>query len=164
MSKRFSIDRFLELTLENLATIILALVNFWIFVGVIFRYLLKIPQGNIGELPIYLMMLTVWLAGALNSKTDTHISLKILEWVVKDKKTINYINLTLRFLSVFTLLFFSYLSFKYLQYNIESKATSAALRFPIWWFILIIFVGVLLMTYYTIGLLIKDLKRIRGVQ
>ncbi|MDD5013756.1 MAG: TRAP transporter small permease [Atribacterota bacterium] len=154
------LDKYLYSILSNLISMLFVLITLLVFGEVIFRYVLKIPTGGIGELPTVLMILCVWISAGLNFREDTHIRISVMEMFIKNPKILNYLQLIIRFFTLLIVLIFTYLSFGYLRYNIESGVVSPGLRFPQWWSILIMFIGSILMVYYNVKLFIKDIRKV----
>lgn len=157
------LDRLVASLVKNIITIFLIIVTTVVFITVIARYVFEVPIGGFGEIPIVLMILTVWLAGGINSRRDSHISIKILELMIKNKKVYHYINLIIRFLTSLSIFIFWILSWDYLKYSIESGDISPGLRFPQWWLISIVFISAMMMFFYSINNIFKEVKQIKEI-
>ena len=66
---------------------------------VLARYVLHISLGGIEELPVYLMMISVWIAAIFVAKDDGHVKIELLDMFVKNKKVLGVINIVLCTLS-----------------------------------------------------------------
>jgi len=164
MKKYFLLlDKRLTSIIGNLTGMLLVLLTIITFVQVIFRYVLEMPIGGWGEVPTFLMIACVWLAAVLNLRRNTHLTIKIMDLIIKNKKIYKYIQLIVRFLTLLTLLIFTHLSITYLQYIKESGGTTPGLRFPQWWLISILLFSSLLMLIYTIKNFSEELKEIKEI-
>src|SRR5665648_220803 len=110
-------DKYSVSILRNLTGVLLILVTIIVFIQVIFRYILEIPIGGLGEVPTYLMILCVWIAAASNFHSDTHITIKIMDLILKNRKFYQYNKLIIRILILCTISIFAYLSWVYVQYS-----------------------------------------------
>lgn len=159
----FLFDKYLSSILTNLTSILLILVTIIVFIQVIYRYVLEMPIGGLGELPTYLMILCVWMGAALNFRMDTHITIKVVDLIIKNQKYCHYHKLVIRVINLFTIFIFSYLSWGYLQYSKQSGDITPGLNFPHWYIVSIVFVSSLLMLFYTIQNFSKEIKELKEV-
>jgi TRAP-type C4-dicarboxylate transport system permease small subunit len=132
-----------------------------VFVQVISRYVFKTSVGDIGELPVYLMILAIWVAGALLARKDDHIKLDVMQLIIKNKKILKSIRLFVNVLTVGSIGFFTYLSFDYVQFGIATGDTSAGLGFPLWWLTSFIMISGLLITIYYMLHSFKEAKELK---
>ena len=124
----------------GLAMILLTAIT---FIQVIARYFLKISIGGLEELPVYLMVASVWLAAALLTHENGHITLDILDMLVKNKKSLALIMAG------------------YMAEGMKSGTISPGLKFPLWWMTALTVVCVTLMVIFTIRNIAITLKEIR---
>lgn len=157
-------DKLIVFIVRNITSFLLVLVTIIVFLEVILRYVLKIPIGGLGEVPILSMILCVWLASSLNSRRDSHISIKIIDIIIKNQEICKYIKLIIRLLNILTISVFLVLSWDYLKYSKESGDISPGLRLPQWWLILTVFISSMLMLFYAINSFDKDIKKIKEIK
>jgi len=161
--KKFFIllDNFLTSILTNLATILIILLTIVVFVQVIFRYVLKLPVGGFGELPMFFMVLCIWISASINFRRDTHITIKVTDLFIKNKKIYKYNKLLIRIILLITISIFTILYWDYLQYSIESGDITPGLKLPQWWFIFVIFISGLLMLFFNIKHFFREIGELK---
>lgn len=142
----------------GLAMILLTAIT---FIQVIARYFLKISIGGLEELPVYLMVASVWLAAALLTHENGHITLDILDMLVKNKKSLALINCVLDAVVAAALAAFDWIMAGYMAEGMKSGTISPGLKFPLWWMTALTVVCVTLMVIFTIRNIAITLKEIR---
>lgn len=103
-----------------------------VVIQVLARYVLHISIGGVEELPVYLMMISVWVAAILVAKNDGHVKIELLDMFVKNKKVVGVINIFLCGLSGVALAYFAYLSLQYMFKLQRYGDVTAGLGIPIW--------------------------------
>lgn len=140
----------------GLAMIALAAI---VCVQVLVRYVLHVSIGGVEELPVYLMMVSVWLAAIFVAKNDGHVKIELLDMVVKNKKVLGVVNTILCGLTAVSLGYFTVLCWQYMLKIQEYGDKTAGLGIPIWIFILVMVISCGMMTlYYIVNTIKKGLE------
>lgn len=127
-----------------------------VVVQVVARYLLHVSIGGIEELPVYLMMISVWIAAIFVAKDDGHVKIELLDMFVKNKKVVGMVNIILCGLSGVALGYFSYLSLTYMFKLQGYGDVTAGLGIPIWFLELFMVISCGMMAlYYAVNLVKK---------
>lgn len=140
-------------------TFILALViPLIVVVQVVLRYVFKAPLMGIEEL---LLFPTIWLymlGGANASQERTHIECGILTLYIKKDKSIKIFNLAKGIFSLLVSLWLTYWSYWLFSYSLKLWKTSDMLYIPTFFAESSIFIGLVLMSFYTLLELIEYTK------
>lgn len=120
------------------------------FFQVIFRHVLKSSMHGYEELPIYLMMVSVWFAATLLTAEDNHVTLDMITLVVKNKRVLAIIGILMDVLTSGALVYFSYIMYSYAVQTKIDGTISSGLGFPKWIIAAVIAVNGVLMIFYTI--------------
>lgn len=142
------LDRGLIKIINYLVGISMVILTTIIFIQVIMRYIFKIPIGGVEELPVYLMMFSIWLTGIVVARDNNHIKLELLPMFIRSKRVLKLIDLLLMVIITISLGIFTYLAFKYVHFGYRTGEVSAGLGFPLWWLTSSMFVSGCLMTLY----------------
>lgn len=162
MKRFFSlIDKYLAIVLINLATILIVLITITVSIQVVYRYVLKAPVGGFGELPMFFLMLAIWISAAVNFGKDRHISIKVTELFIKNKKIYKFNKLIMRVLILIVISIFTILYWDYLKYSILSNEITPGLRLPHWWFVFAIFLSSLFMIFFNIKHCYREFKEMK---
>lgn len=130
-----------------------------VVIQVIVRYVLHVSIGGVEELPVYLMMVSVWIAAIFVAKNDGHVKIELLDMFVKNKTVVGIINIILCGLSGVALGYFAYLCFLYMLKLQKYGDVSAGLGFPIWILVLVMVISCAMMAmYYFINFIKKILQ------
>ena len=133
MKKFFTnIDSWLNSAISILLGVAMVTLAFIINLQVIARYVLKISLGGIEELPVILMIQSVWLAAILVSRNDDHFKIDLLEMVVKNKKALAKFKIFLKILTFIVISVFAFLAFNYVKGTFEMGDVTAGLAIPLW--------------------------------
>lgn len=125
-------------------------------IQVLVRYILHVSIGGVEELPVYLMMVSVWIAAIFVAKNDGHVKIELLDMIVKNKKILGIVNTVLCGLTSVALGYFTVLCWKYMLKMQGYGDTTAGLGIPIWIFILVMVISCGMMTlYYAINTIKK---------
>lgn len=126
---------------------------------VIVRYVLHVSIGGVEELPVYLMLVSVWIAAIFVAKNDGHVKIELLDMFVKNKKVVGIINVILCGLSGVALAYFACLCFLYMLRLQKYGDVSAGLGFPIWILVLVMVISCAMMAmYYAINFVKKIME------
>ncbi len=128
---------------------------------VLARYVFHISLGGIEELPVYLMMTSVWLAAIFVAKDDGHVKIELLDMFVKNKRVLGIINTVLCGLSGVVLAFFAYLSLTYMFKLQRYGDVTAGLAIPIWVLEMFMVISCAMMAMYYIVNVFKKLRELK---
>lgn len=129
-----------------------------VVIQVVARYLLHVSIGGVEELPVYLMMISVWIAAIFVARSDGHVKIELLDMFVKNKKVVEMVNIVLCGLSGVALAYFSYLSLSYMFKLQGYGDVTAGLGIPIWILEMFMVISCAMMAlYYGINLVKKIL-------
>ena len=152
------IDRWLD----RLVTIFLgiAMISLTLIVNlqVVARYILKVSLGGLEELPVYLMIISVWIAAILGAKNDSHFKIDLLEMVIKNKRTLEMIRIVLKAVSLLVVCVLCVLSFKYVRGTKEMGDVTAGLAIPVWLLQSVIPFSTAFMAFYYAKQIFHDIK------
>lgn len=163
MKKFFlNIDSWLNSTISILLGIAMAALAFIINLQVIARYVLKISLGGIEELPVILMIQSVWLAAILVSRNDDHFKIDLLDMVVKNKKSLAIFKIFIKFLTFVVISVFAYLAFSYVKGTFEMNDVTAGLAIPLWILQAVIPFSTSVMAIYYARLIFKEIKVVQA--
>lgn len=101
-------------------------------IQVIARYVLKVSIGGVEELPVYLMIVSVWLAAIFVARNDAHFKIDLLDMVVKNKRVLAGLKVVLKLITFVVISIFAVLSFKYVHVTWQMGDVTAGLRIPLW--------------------------------
>ena len=128
---------------------------------VLARYVLHISLGGIEELPVYLMMISVWIAAIFVAKDDGHVKIELLDMFVKNKKVLGVINIVLCTLSGIALAYFAYLSLMYMFKLQRYGDVTAGLGIPIWVLVMFMVFSCAIMAMYYVVNFVKKIIRLK---
>ena len=151
----------MEKFMSVLVTIAMILILAVTFIQVLVRFFFKMPIGGFAELPMYMMMLGVWLTAAVNVKKGGHINLEIYELFIKGEKARKIVKLVVAIVTVIAMSIFTVSLIEFMRYNFVKKAATTGLGIPYWFLIgVIVFSIVLSIFYHVINIKnsIKELK------
>ncbi|MFE8696420.1 TRAP transporter small permease [Cytobacillus sp. FJAT-53684] len=129
-----------------------------IFVQVLLRYVFNLPLMGIEELMLFP---TIWLymLGAANASEErSHIVVDIADVFIKSQKVLRTIHFIKNVISVIIAIILTYWCFDYFQYSLKIWKLSALLSVPMFLAESALFIGLLLMSIYSISDLIKNMK------
>lgn len=148
-----SVKKFLKylVRIQNRITVgIMIIIPLMVFVQVLLRYVFKAPLMGIEEL---LLFPTIWLymlGGAMASEKRSHITCGILILYIKTQKGMDIFNIIKAFFASLVSLWLTYWAFWYFAYSLKMWKTSDLLYVPMFFGESAIFIGLLLMTFYSI--------------
>lgn len=126
---------------------------------VIVRYVLHVSIGGVEELPVYLMMVSVWIAAIFVAKDDGHVKIELLDMFVTNKKVVAVINIILCGLSGIALGYFAYLCLQYMFKLQRYGDVTAGLEIPVWVLEMFMVISCAMMAiYYLINFVKKILQ------
>ena len=137
--------------------ILFALTNVLVF----YRYVLHQNLGGLEELPVFLLMIAVWLGGAVVAKADGHVKIDIVEQFVKNETVKRAIDAAMTILTAVSSWIFTYLAYEFVCTSIERNTLSPGLQFPMWYIHIFMLIGSLASSvYFTKNSVIK----VKGVR
>lgn len=148
-----SIKRFLKylVKIQNRITIgIMIIIPIMVFIQVLLRYVFKAPLMGIEEL---LLFPTIWLymlGGAMASEKRSHITCGILILYIKTERGMKIFNIIKSFVASLVSLWLTYWAFWYFAYSLRLWKHSDLLYVPMFFGESALFVGLVLMTFYSI--------------
>ena len=154
------LDRAVMSIINCLVGISAFLLTFITLLQVLARYIFKVSIGGLGELPVYFMMVCIWLTAATAVRKRDHVTVDFINVFIKNKTVVNTINFIIELIGLVTTLVFTKLSFNYVLTTMKSGNTSPGLRFPLWWLAVIIFISAVLMSIYYIVYVGKKFKEV----
>jgi len=147
---------------SKLLFVLLLAVTFLEFIQVILRYVLHAPLFGIEEL---LLFPTIWLymiGGANASWERSHITCGVLSIYIKRPRSIALFNAVKGIVSLAVCAWLTYWAFAYFQYSLKVWKLSATLYIPLFLGESALFIGLFLMSVYTIVELRDDMKLLLG--
>lgn len=115
---------------------------------VLVRYVFHVSIGGVEELPVYLMLISVWIAAIIVAKDDGHIKIELLDMFIKNKSIIALVNIVLCGLSGIGLGCFGYLSLMYVLRIKGFGDITAGLGIPVWCIMAFMAASCIIMTVY----------------
>lgn len=101
-------------------------------IQVLARYVFHASIGGFEELPVFLMIISVWIAAAFVAKKDNHIKIEFLDLMVKNKRILALIKVLLKLLTVVILVVFTFIAFKYVAITLLMGDITPGLHIPLW--------------------------------
>ena len=134
--------------MSALVTIAMILILGVTFVQVAMRFVFHIPIGGFDEVPMYMMLLGVWLTAAVNVKKKDHISLDLYLLFIKNENARKINRMIITIITIATFVVFSFSLAEFLGYNFRKGTTTAGLAVPYWVLLGIIMFSVALTVFY----------------
>lgn len=130
-----------------------------VVVQVLVRYVFHVSIGGVEELPVYLMMLSVWIAAIFVARDDGHVKIELLDMFVKNKRVVGLIDIVLCGLSGIALGWFGWLCLQYMFKLQRYGDVTAGLQIPVWLLEMFMVISCVMMAmYYIINFVKKILK------
>jgi TRAP-type C4-dicarboxylate transport system permease small subunit len=148
------------LSLENAILIITSiLVATIVTIGVIMRYILHINFIGEEEILAVLAMWLYWVGGIVGSYTNTHITADLLDTFVTDHRKRKVINAIALLISIAVICVFVVWGYKYTIWSYKLGGKSTGLKIPLIISKVTMFIGFVLMGFYSIYHFIRVLQR-----
>ena len=147
-----SVKKFLKylVSIQNRITVgLMIVIPIMVFIQVLLRYVFKAPLMGIEEL---LLFPTIWLymlGGAMASEKRSHITCGILILYIKTQKGMDVFNMIKAFFASLVSLWLTYWAFWYFAYSLKMWKTSDLLYVPMFFGESAIFIGLVLMLFYS---------------
>lgn len=126
---------------------------------VLVRYVFHVSIGGVEELPVYLMLLSVWIAAIFVARDDGHVKIELLDMFVKNKRVVGLINIVLCGLSGVALGWFGWLCLQYMFKLQRYGDVTAGLQIPVWALELFMVISCIMMAMYYIINFVKKILR-----
>ncbi|OLO39283.1 hypothetical protein BTR23_09560 [Alkalihalophilus pseudofirmus] len=144
---------------EYFLVLSLVVMTITVFLQVLFRYVLKIPQTGLMEIARYLMISSTFIGAGLGVKRYAHIQLDFLSTLLENnKKALHTINQIIRVIGIIFGLILTYLGFQFLLHSISIGERSIDAKLPLAWFKASIMIGFALLTLHYVSALIEGFK------
>ena len=128
------------------------------FIQVAMRFIFHIPIGGFDEVPMYMMLLGVWLTAAVNVKKKDHISLDLYLLFIKDGKARKIVQIIVTIMTIAAFSIFAVSLTEFTQYNFTKGATTAGLSVPYWIILAILLFSIVLSIFYYLIHLKNDIR------
>lgn len=152
-------ERFFRYTL----TFLLSTVALMQFIQVVWRYVLQQPLMGLEELVVYP---TLWLyfMGSVNaSREDTQIKANVLDVFLKTEKSRCLVRVIADFFSIVVVLWLTRWAWSYFLYALKMWKESPTLYIPTFYAECAMFIGLVLMSFYTILHFVRNVRRYRAL-
>lgn len=144
------LDSAFEKCIRVLLTSTMILLTILIVLMVICRYILHMNMGGFEEMPVYLMIICVWLGGGLVARNDDHVKIDIIQTYLKNEKMKAVLNLFVNGLTSAAMWYYTYLAVIFVKKSIRNGDISSGIGFPLWWIHMFVLIGSFAMAlYYT---------------
>lgn len=132
------------------AFVLMLAVTFLVFIQVILRYVLRSPLMGIEELLLFPTIWLYFLGGAIASRERNHIECRVVTMYLKTPTALHLANWLKAALSLVICLWLTYWAYEYLSYAVRVWKESDMLYIPLVLGESAIFIGLALMSVYTL--------------
>lgn len=154
------VSDWIEKAVKCLLGLFVMLITLIIFIQVLFRYIFQQSLKGVEELPVFLMIICVYLASGLLARGDHHIKIDMLSMFIKSKKCILIIEAIMQGITFISLSVFTYLSYEYVSFMHLSGTVSPGLQLPMWGIQIFMVIGSILMTINYFINLVNGIRRL----
>jgi TRAP-type C4-dicarboxylate transport system permease small subunit len=133
---------------------------------VIFRFVFKSSSMGFEELPTYFLMIAIWLGAVICSRDpkEGQIKIDLIVNSIKNKPRLKSgINIVCSLFSVSCIGLYTWLSFEYALFTHQVGQKTFALKVPIWTLTGLTFIACLLLTFYEIAILVREVDNFRAI-
>ncbi|QSX09241.1 TRAP transporter small permease [Alkalibacter rhizosphaerae] len=152
------LEKRLYQVVSNLLGIAMIALTGIILVQVFARYVLNVSIGGFEELPLYLMIISVWLAAPFVARRDQHVKIDLLNLVIKNDRVNKFIEAVLRLITTVALSSFFVLCVKFVATSRQYGDVTPGLQIPFWMIQSVLVFSTFMMSFYYILLTIKSFK------
>jgi TRAP-type transport system small permease protein len=146
--------------LQEIITMLLAIaLPVLVFVQVLLRYVFQLPLMGIEEMMLFPIIWLYMIGGANASRTRSHIECGILTLYITKGRSRALFNMIRITISVAVSVWLTYWAYWYFSYSLRSWKLSPLLRYPMFFAEMMVFIGLLLMTFYTVIELVEVYKK-----
>lgn len=154
-----TIDNFFNNLIHTLLGLSCGILFILTNVLVVFRYVFAKNLKGLEELPIFLLIICVWLGGALVSRNDEHIKIDLVDQFCKSERVKRVLAAFMELLSAVASWIYTYLSYGFVATSISRNTVSPGLQFPMWYVHIFMLIGALASSvYFTNNTVIKFMK------
>lgn len=143
---------------EYMLAILSILIAIQIGLLVFFRYVLKINLFGIEEYVIISAWWMYFIGGTYASYERSHITVDVLNEVIKSKKVKGVIQVFNSIMTTFFSAVLAYYSIEFVIWGIEANARTYIYHYPLAYSQSAVLVGFMLMTFYSFVYTIKDIQ------
>ncbi len=133
-----------------------------VFISVVIRYLLEKNTGGMEELIVIVAIWIYFMGGTYGSYENSHITADFLSIFVHSERGHRIITVVRNCISVLILFGASYCAMELLLYSIENPSATSILKIPMIVVYLPVFLGIFLMTFYTIVHCVESIRVLAG--
>lgn len=156
--------KFLYNIIRAISFILVVFLPILVVVQVILRYIFKAPLMGIEELMLFPIIWLYMLGGAIASKERNHIECGILVLYMKTEKSLVYFKLIRTIVALLISLWMTYWAYWMFAYSLKSWKYSDLLNIPMFLGESAIFIGLVMMTVYTVFELIDFIGMARNLR
>jgi TRAP-type C4-dicarboxylate transport system permease small subunit len=131
-----------------------------IFIQVLLRYVFHLPLMGIEELMLFPIIWLYMLGAANASEERSHIVVDIADVFIKNQKFLQIMHFIKNLVVVVIGVILTYWVFNYFQYSLKLWKESPLLSIPMFFAESALFIGMLLMTLYSISDFIRSVKEV----
>jgi TRAP-type C4-dicarboxylate transport system permease small subunit len=131
-----------------------------ILIQVFARYVLHTSIGGFEELPLYLMVISVWLAAPFVARKDQHVKIDLVNLVIKNKRIQKMIEAILRAITTVALSSFFVLCVKFVSTSKQYGDVTPGLQIPFWMIQSVLVFSTFMMSFYYVLLTIKSVREV----
>lgn len=142
--------RWIKGTQEFIASVLMIFLPVLVCIQVVLRYVFEAPLMGIEELMLFPIIWLYMIGGANASMDRTHISCGILTLYIKKPLSIALFHSVKSVISVVVSIWLTYWAYEYAAYSFNVWKVSDILYIPMFFAESAVFVGLLLMTFYSI--------------
>jgi len=151
--KRLSDTKFISVlgnVQQVIVLVLITIIPILVVIQVILRYVLQMPLMGIEEIMLFPTIWLYMLGGSVASKEQNHIEAGILVLYIKKEKSLALFKLVRIFIATLVSCWLTFWAFKYFMYSLRVWKLSSLLYLPLFFGESAMFIGLLLMTLFTI--------------
>ena len=156
-----SLVRAISAVQNGIVLILLAVIPLLVFTQVILRYVLNLPLMGIEELLLFPAIWLYFLGGSMASKARNHIDCGVLVLYIKKETSLALFRLVRMVLSVIIGCWASYWAYWFFSYSLSKWKQSDLLYLPMFFAESAVFIGVVLMVFFSVVELIDRVNEYR---
>ena len=122
-------DKAVSAVIVILMVLILTLVS----LQVVFRFILHKSMGGFEELPVFLLLSMVWIAGILVAKRNDHVKIDLLTGAIQNPSAAAALSAAMSLITAVCSALYTALCWTFVMNAIKHCTLSPALRFPMWY-------------------------------
>ena len=151
--------------LSLLITAAMMLLVLIVCVQVVARNVIHFDLGAATDIPVYMMIYTVFLGNILISKQRKNITVDVLKVFVHNKTVLVVVQLINDILCAAALAYFDYFSYRHCLVTLRNRGVKiSGLNYPEWLMKMIVPVGLTVVCIYFIVYIVKDVQALRQLK